>query len=688
MVPLPSCGPVRSMRKPLQLLVLLVMLLALLPAAAHNQAPRLQPALGQLAASAPAALVDVIVQRQGAADTLPALVGRLGGVITTDLGIINALGVRLPAGAAVELAAAPGVRWVSLDAPVAQSGLLTSFTSWATAADTTAATGFTDLGALTDSPVGPNGVYGALNRGKGLFTGLDTQLSPGSVITRVELLLQAYVPTRLGGSSDPRLSVAVDGAYGFPVLLSRNALNRHIGPENAGLVSVDVTFTRLWRWGDFTKEIKLQIDQSRFPKGRWVHYDAVGLRVTSLPDPRALVPLVQLPSVESDAPIATAQLRNTYNFAVRAPEVWNEAPYLQGQGVTVAVVDSGVARTRDIGRRLIASINFNRASHTSTDRYGHGTFLAGIIAGDGSDSAGERIGIAPKANILNVRISDDQGMSKESDVVAALQWLHENRRHYNVRVVNLSFNATVAQSYHTSPLAAAAEILWFNGVVVVVSAGNNGQASPSALMPPANDPFVITVGASDDQGTHDISDDTITNYSAYGVTPEGYSKPELVAPGTDIVAPLPHNRQLTISRLRPENRENNHYFRMSGTSMAAPMVSGAAAILLQDEPQLTPDQVKFRLMETAARADRWPGYDPERAGAGYLDIYGAVHGTSTASANTGLPASQLLWTGADPVNWGSVNWGSVNWGSVNWGSVNWGSVNWGSVNWGSDYWDE
>jgi serine protease AprX len=118
--------------------------------------------------------------------------------------------------------------------------------------------------------------------------------------------------------------------------------------------------------------------------------------------------------------------------------------------------------------------------------------------------------------------------------------------------------------------------------------------------------------------------------------------------------------------LRPENRVDNHYFRMSGTSMAAPMVSGAVAILLQDEPQLTPDQVKFRLMETAARAERWPGYDPQRAGAGYLDIYAAVNGTSTASANTGLPASQLLWTGSNPVS----------------------SVNWGSVNWGSDYWDE
>jgi serine protease AprX len=688
MVPLPLCGPAGSARKPVQTLVLLLMLLALLPAAAHQQPARLQPALVQLAASAPNALVDVIVQRQGAADALPALVRRLGGEITTDLSIINAFGARLPAATVVELARAPGVRWVSLDAPVAQSGLLTSFTSWATTADTAASTGFTDLAALADSPLGPNGTYGVVGRGKGVFSGFDTEISPGSMITRVELLLHAYVPSRLGAASSPRLSVAVDGAYGLPVLLPASTLDRHIGQANAGLVSVDVTYTRLWRWADFTKELKLQLDQSRFPQSRQVHYDAVGLRVTSLPDPRALMPTVRLPAAEGGSPIATSQLRNTYNFAVRASEVWNQAPYLQGQGVTVAVVDSGVARNNDLSRRLLGSINFHQGSHSSTDRYGHGTFIAGIIAGDGRDSKGERIGIAPKANILNVRISDDQGMSTESDVVAALQWLYEHRRQYNVRVVNLSFNATVPQSYHTSPLAAAAEILWFNGLVVVVSSGNNGSASPGVLMPPANDPFVITVGASDDQGSSDIGDDTVTAYSAYGVTTEGYSKPELVAPGTDIIAPLPHNRQLTISRLRPGNRVDNHYFRMSGTSMAAPMVSGAVAILLQDEPQLTPDQVKFRLMETAARAERWPGYDPLRAGAGYLDIYAAVNGTSTASANTGLPASQLLWTGSDPVSWGSVNWGSVNWGSVNWGSVNWGSVNWGSVNWGSDYWDE
>ena len=123
---------------------------------------------------------------------------------------------------------------------------------------------------------------------------------------------------------------------------------------------------------------------------------------------------------------------------------------------------------------------------------------------------------------------------------------------------------------------------------------------------------------------------------------------------------------------------------MSGTSMSAPVVSGAAALLLQDEPNLNPDQVKYRLTATANKS--WPGYDAARAGAGYLDIYAAVNGTTTETANTGIAASNMLTTGSDPINWGSVQWGSVQWGSVQWGSVQWGSVQWGSVQWGSDYW--
>ncbi len=131
-------------------------------------------------------------------------------------------------------------------------------------------------------------------------------------------------------------------------------------------------------------------------------------------------------------------------------------------------------------------------------------------------------------------------------------------------------------------------------------------------------------------------------------------------------------------------KNDGTYFRMSGTSMAAPVVAGAVALLLQDEPGLTPDQVKFRLKATANKS--WAAYSSAKAGAGYLDIAAAVSSSTTSSANTNLAASKLLWSGSQPITWSSVNWNSVNWNSVNWNSVNWNSVNWNSVNWNSDDW--
>ena len=253
---------------------------------------------------------------------------------------------------------------------------------------------------------------------------------------------------------------------------------------------------------------------------------------------------------------------------------------------------------------------------------------------------------------------------------------------YNIRVVNLSLNSTVDESYHTSPLDAAVEILWFNGIVVVVAAGNNGTAGVRSTRPPTI-PSSSPSARPTTWARPALSDDVVATFSAYGTTLDGFAKPDLVAPGRNIVSLLASDTMPRPSST-PGPRADGSYFRMSGTSMAAPMVSGAVALLLQDEPGLTPDQVKYRLMATANKS--WPGYNATTAGAGYLDIYAAVNGTTTQTANTGTTASQLLWTGSEPVNWGSVQWGSVQWGSVQWGSVQWGSVQWGSVQWGSDYW--
>jgi len=242
----------------------------------------------------------------------------------------------------------------------------------------------------------------------------------------------------------------------------------------------------------------------------------------------------------------------------------------------------------------------------------------------------------------------------------------------------------VPEPYHVSPLDAAVEILWFNGVVVVVAAGNNGNGQvPVNIYPPANDPFVITVGATDEMSTLGIGDDTVARFSAYGTTEDGFTKPDLVAPGRNIVSSMFCDTAF-LCIYHPRNYVSNTYFRMSGTSMAAPMVVGTIALLLQDEPGLTPDQVKYRLMATANK--NWAGYDSAKAGAGYLDAYTAVQGSTMDSANTGVVVSELLWTGTDQITWGTVSWNSVSWNSVSWNSVSWNSVSWNSVSWNSESW--
>jgi serine protease AprX len=384
--------------------------------------------------------------------------------------------------------------------------------------------------------------------------------------------------------------------------------------------------------------------------------------------------------------VDTANLKNAYIGAIRASQVWNNAPYLQGQNIGIAIVDSGLNPSGDFYtvmgvNRQIANVRFNSDyNQATTDGYGHGSHVASIAGGNGRDSNGQYIGVAPASNVVNVKVSNDDGSSRMSDVIQGLQYVLNNKAAYNIRVVNLSINSSVYESYNTSPLDAAVEILWFNGIVVVVSAGNNGS---NTLYPPANDPFVITVGATDDKGTSSISDDTIASFSAYGVSENNAAKPDLVAPGKNIVAHM-YNSGMGLSLAHPANVVNAQYFRMSGTSMAAPMVTGAVALLLQDEPKLTPDQVKYRLKATANKS--WPGYNAAKAGAGYLDVYAAITGTSTQSSNTGTQASGLLTTGSSPITWNSVGWNSVGWNSVGWNSVGWNSVGWNSVGWNSDYW--
>ena len=384
--------------------------------------------------------------------------------------------------------------------------------------------------------------------------------------------------------------------------------------------------------------------------------------------------------------------QNYYLDTLGVRQVWDMG--LQGQGITVAVIDSGINNDHDFRQnRILVSRNFNPESVATTDGFGHGTHVAGIIGGNGYDSDGLYMGIAPQVSLISLKINNNVGMAYESDTVDAMQWVLDHKDEYNIQVVNLSINSTVEGAYHTSPLDAAAEILWFNGIVVVASSGNKGAGGNYNTInaAPANDPFIITVGASDERSTSNRHNDAVSPFTAHGWTLDGHYKPEIIAPGKDIISVLSNNCGINNDTL-PDRvvmfGNRSEYLRLSGTSMAAPMVAGAAALLLQDEPNLTPDQVKYRLIHTGS----WIGAYP------YLDVYAAVTGTTTESANAGTVPHMLLakmalmayWAsddGEDSIDWGSVNWDSVNWDSVNWDSVNWDSVNWDSVNWDSVNWD-
>jgi serine protease AprX len=494
------------------------------------------------------------------------------------------------------------------------------------------------------------------------------------------------------------ITVLVLGLFGFaapsegfetakvqPILVNLAAQNpaqsvRVIVQKTAGAIGVEEQASALggqvtedlWIINAFAAEMSAKdaLQLSKSSGVRWVSLDA---------------------AVESSACpqcVDTKNLANAYISAIHADQVWNTRPYIQGQGIGVAIIDSGINPNGDLYtnmgvNRQVADIRFNTDYNQSpSDGYGHGTHVASIVGGDGSESSGKYIGVAPMVNIINVKVSNDDGSALMKDIVKGLQWVFENKATYNIRVVNLSINSVVAESYNTSPLDAAAEILWFNGVVVVASAGNKGDG---AIYPPANDPFVITVGAVDDKGTATLADDKLAGFSAYGNSENGAVKPDLVAPGKNIIARLV-NQNMGLAGSHPANKVGTQYFRMSGTSMSAPMVTGAVALLLQDEPALNPDQVKYRLMTTANKT--WTGYNAATAGAGYLDVYAAVNGTSTETANTGTFASQMLSTGTEPISWGSAGWNSAGWNSAGWNSAGWNSAGWNSAGWNSDYWGQ
>ncbi|HEX9495483.1 MAG TPA: S8 family peptidase [Candidatus Limnocylindria bacterium] len=409
-------------------------------------------------------------------------------------------------------------------------------------------------------------------------------------------------------------------------------------------------------------------------------------------------------------PVAGAPLAATPGIVeTNAPAAWTQYG-VTGKGIGVAIVDSGIAAHPDLAGRIVASVDFTSGVPGAVvagpaDPGGHGTHVAGLVGGDGTASGGAFTGTAPGADLLDVRVIGATGSTDVSTVLRGLQWVVANRATYNIRVVNLSLGATVSTSYAQDPLATAVEVLTFANIAVVVSAGNSGP-NDSTITTPAFDPFVITVGAVDDSGTQAPDDDLVPAWSSRGATAfDGIAKPDLVAPGRKMVSL--RSAGSTLDQLYPERQVAGidplapAYFRLSGTSMSAPVVAGIVALMLERDPRLTPAQVKHRLRTTATPLAFGT---PTSTGAGMVNALAAVAAAdpaadlSTYRVSDGFATQMRTYITGQPIVWrdplynGGVDsmgrpWAAITWDTAVWDPITWQNIAWESFTWTGIAWE-
>jgi serine protease AprX len=378
------------------------------------------------------------------------------------------------------------------------------------------------------------------------------------------------------------------------------------------------------------------------------------------------------------------------------PYVTGVNKYGSAPAATIAIVDSGIDATRpEFAGRIAADVNLTSLPGNSPgDGRGHGTFVAGIAAG----KAAGHDGAAPTAKIVSIDVMDDQGMARTSDVIRAADWILANKAQYGIRVANFSLHSSVANSFMYDPLDKAVERLWFNGVVVVAAAGNYGYPDRPSGVPfaPGNDPFVITVGASDTGKSVSTNDDVAAPWSAYGYTLDGFAKPDLAAPGRYMVGPVPVTS--TLYAERPDHIVQPGYMELSGTSFAAPVVSGIAALILGRHPGFSPDQVKGALMLGAKPLPRAADLSE---GVGEVNAGRSVELANPPTANnaltrfvvsdpiTGAPIfDSASWAekAKSDASWAEASWDSASWAEASWDSASWAEASWSDASWATASW--
>ncbi|MCL5035897.1 MAG: S8 family peptidase [Chloroflexi bacterium] len=292
-------------------------------------------------------------------------------------------------------------------------------------------------------------------------------------------------------------------------------------------------------------------------------------------------------------------LLDTATKTLSLDKLWEQG--ITGKGVTIAVIDTGIAQHPDIKDRIIGFKDFVNDKKDAYDDQGHGTHCSGIAAGSGKSSGGKYTGAAPEASLVGVKVLDGNGSGSFSDVIKGIQWAVDNKEKYDIKVISMSLGGSISESYKDDPVVQAVEAAVKKGIVTVVAAGNSGP-SKGSIGTPGNAPDVITVGALDDKGTVKHDDDSVASFSSRGPTKyDNIVKPDVLAPGVNITAP---------------NADNDGYISHSGTSMATPMTAGVAALLVQTKPGIKPLQIKEALMKTA---DKVRDYDENTQGAGLID---------------------------------------------------------------------
>jgi len=444
-------------------------------------------------------------------------------------------------------------------------------------------------------------------------------------------------------------------------------------------------------------------------------------------------------------PVGDGTMYEVTKEVTLASWMWDQG--YTGEGIDIALIDSGVAPVYGLmdPAKVVngPDLSFDTSDESTRyiDAYGHGTHMAGIIAGrdefapasvTGTDGLAHFLGMAPDSRIVNVKVAASNGAVDVSQVIAGIDWVvqHRSDNGLNIRVLNLSFGTTGNQSYTIDPLAFAVEAAWNHGIVVVAASGNDGNSYP--VRNPAYDPFVISVGANDPMGTATARDDVVPSFSNCGSADRSV---DLIAPGRSIVSLRDYGSY--IDQNYPEAVEGFRFFRGTGTSQAAAVVSGAVALLLDERPGLSPDQVKNILTSSASTIR---GVSDECQGGGVLnlkrasgtrtpsdrkavqtwtpsdgtgsleaargdshvsidgveltgeqDIFGKTwNGLSWSGLSwSGLSWSGGTWNGSDWAgsDWSGLSWSGLSWSGLSWSGLSWSGLSWSGLSWSAGDWN-